>query len=125
TEDTYAMNQRTQNYVSFIENGFGEQEARSRSFTEAFFPIQGAPGGGITLPRGAVFKDASRRLNAEAQYNNQIGNLLYVAGAQFQQDRADSQGTYLLDQDGVIIIDQTGFYGELEYNFEDIDLDVL
>ncbi|MBZ9778949.1 TonB-dependent receptor [Psychroflexus sp. CAK8W] len=125
TDDTYAMNQRTQNYVSFIENGFGEQEARSRSFTEAFFPIQGAPGGGITLPRGAVFKDASRRLNAEAQYNNQIGNLLYVAGAQFQQDRADSQGTYLLDQDGAIIIDQTGFYGQLEYNFEDIDLDVL
>jgi iron complex outermembrane receptor protein len=125
TDDTYAMNQRTQNYVSFINNGFSDEEARARSFTEAFLPIPGAPGGGITLPRGAVFKDASRRLNAEAQYNNQIGNLLYVAGAQFQQDRADSQGTYLLDQDGAIIIDQTGLYGQLEYNVEGLDLDIL
>lgn len=125
TDDTYAMNQRTQNYVSFINNGFPEEEARSRSFTEAWFPIEGAPGGGVALPRGAVFKDASRRLNAEAQYNNQIGNLIYVAGAQFQQDRADSRGTYLLDQDGAIVIDQTGFYGQLEYNVEAIDLDIL
>lgn len=125
TDDTYAMNQRTQNYVSFINNGFTEEEARRRSFTEAWLPIEGAPNGGVALPRGAVFKDASRRLNAEAQYNNQIGNLLYVAGAQFQQDRADSQGTYLLDQDGAIVIDQTGFYGQLEYNIEDIDLDIL
>lgn len=125
TDDTYAMNQRTQNYVSFINNGFTEEEARSRSFTEAWLPVEGAPDGGVALPRGAVFKDASRRFNAEAQYNNKIGNLLYVAGAQFQQDRADSQGTYLLDQDGPIIIDQTGFYGQLEYNVEDIDLDIL
>ena len=125
TDDTYAMNQRTQNYVSFIENGFGEEEARRRSFTEAFFPVDGAPGGGITLPRGAVFKDASRRVNAEGQYNNQIGNLVYVGGAQFQQDRADSKGTYLLDEDGAIVIDQIGFYGQLEYNIEDIDLDIL
>ena len=125
TDDTYAMNQRTQNYVSFIENGFDEEEARRRSFTEAFFPVEGAPGGGITLPRGAVFKDASRRVNAEGQYNNQIGNLRYVAGTQFQQDRADSKGTYLLDEDGAIIIDQIGVYGQFEYNVEDIDLDML
>jgi outer membrane receptor for ferrienterochelin and colicins len=119
------MNQRTQNYVSFKNNGFSEEEARSRSFTQAWFPIAGAPDGGIPLPRGAVFKDASRRLNAEGQYNNQIGNLIYVAGAQYQKDKADSRGTYLLDQDGAIEIDQTGVYGQLEYNFPAIDLDVL
>lgn len=125
TEDTYAINQRTQNYVSFINNGFSEEEARSRSFTQAWLPRADLPGGGVALPRGAVFKDASRRLNAEGQYNNQVGNLLYVAGAQYQQDRADSKGTYLLDQDGPIVINQTGFYGQLEYNVENIDLDIL
>lgn len=125
TDDTYAMNQRTQNYVSFKNNGFSEEESRRRSFTQAWFPIASHPDGGVPLPRGAVFKDASRRLNAEGQYNNQIGNLIYVVGAQYQQDKADSRGTYLLDQDGAIKIDQTGLYGQLEYNFPEIDLDLL
>ena len=125
TEDTYAINQRTQNYVSFINNGFTEEEARARSFTEQWFPIEGAPNGGISLPRGAVFEDASKRLNAEGQYNNNIGNLTYVIGAQYQQDKADSNNTYLLDQDGPITIDQVGVYGQLEYTFEEADLDLL
>lgn len=125
TEETYAINQRTQNYVSFINNGFTEEEARQRSFTEAWFPVEGAPNGGISLPRGAVFADNSRRWNAEGQYNNTIGGLTYVAGAQYQQDRADSNNTYLLDADGPIVIDQTGVYGQLEYTFEDLGLDFL
>ncbi|MUP44575.1 TonB-dependent receptor [Gramella sp. BOM4] len=125
TEDTYAINQRTQNYVSFINNGFSEEEARERSFTEQWFPIDGFPNGGVSLPRGAVFEDASTRLNAEGQYNNNIGNLTYVLGAQYQQDNADSNGTYLLDQDGAITIDQVGVYGQLEYTFEEADLDLL
>ena len=125
TEDTYAINQRTQNYVNLISNGFPEEEALQRSFTQQFFPIEGAPNGGVFIPRGSVFEDASRRLNAEAQYNNEIGDFTYVLGAQYQQDRADSNNTYLLDADGPIVIDQTGVYGQLEYNFEDIDLDVL
>ncbi|WP_026837414.1 TonB-dependent receptor [Gillisia sp. JM1] len=125
TEDTYAINQRTQNYVSFINNGFSEQEALQRSFTEQFFPIDGAPNGGISLPRGSVFKDASRRFNAEAQYNNNLGAFSYVLGAQYQQDNADSKNTYLLDADGAIVINQTGIYGQLEYTFEDADIDLL
>ena len=125
TEDTYAINQRTQNYVSFINNGFTEEEARERSFTEQWFPIEGAPNGGISLPRGAVFEDASKRLNAEGQYNNNFGNLTYVVGAQYQQDKADSNNTYLLDQDGPITIDQIGVYGQLEYSFEEAGLDLL
>jgi len=125
TEDTYAINQRTQNYVSFINNGFPEQEALQRSFTEQWFPIEGIPDGGISLPRGSVFKDDSRRFNAEAQYNNNLGALSYVVGAQFQQDNADSKNTYLLDSDGAIVIDQTGVYGQLEYTFEDAGVDLL
>ncbi|HKJ47685.1 MAG TPA: TonB-dependent receptor, partial [Christiangramia sp.] len=125
TDDTYAINQRTQNYVSFINNGFTEEEARARSYTEQWFPIDGIPDGGISLPRGSVFKDASKRLNAEAQYNNNFGNLTYVLGAQYQKDNADSKGTYLLDQDGAIEIDQVGVYGQLEYTFENAGLDLL
>ena len=125
TDDTYAINQRTQNYVSFINNGFTEEEARERSFTEQWFPIDGIPEGGISLPRGSVFKDASTRLNAEAQYNNNFGNLTYVVGAQYQKDNADSKGTYLLDQDGAIEIDQVGVYGQLEYTFENAGVDLL
>lgn len=40
TEDTYAMNQRTQNYVSFINNGFSEEEAWNRSLYEQWFPTR-------------------------------------------------------------------------------------
>ncbi|MCC8359830.1 TonB-dependent receptor [Salinimicrobium sediminilitoris] len=125
TEDTYAINQRTQNYISFINNGFSEAEALERSFTEQWFPVPALPDGGLSLPRGAVFADDSRRWNGEAQYNNEIGALTYVAGIQYQQDRADSKGTYLLDMDGPIVIDQTGYYGQLEYTFEEAGLDLL
>ena len=112
TDETYAINQRTQNYVSFITNGFSEEEALERSFTEQW-------AGGVVLPRGAVFRDASRRFNAEVQYNNNWGGFYAIAGAQYQLDMADSKGTYLLDQDGAINIGQTGFYTQLEYKLTD------
>lgn len=118
TEDTYAINQRTQNYVSFIENGFSEEEARRRSFTEQWLQTGANQGEGIALQRGAVFKDASKRFNAEAQYNNNWGGFYVTLGAQYQLDMADSKGTYLLDQGG-IDIDQTGIYTQLEYKLED------
>ncbi|GAA4246556.1 MULTISPECIES: TonB-dependent receptor [Winogradskyella] len=116
TEDTYAMNQRTQNYVSFIENGFSEEEARERSFTEQWFPL--GPGVGVPLQRGALFKDDSQRFNAEAQYNNNWNDFYVTLGAQYQLDMADSKGTYLLDKDG-IDLDQTGIYTQLEYKLDD------
>ncbi|PYE83162.1 iron complex outermembrane receptor protein [Winogradskyella epiphytica] len=116
TDDTYAMNQRTQNYVSFIENGFSEEEARERSFTEQWFPT--GPGTGVALQRGALFKDDSQRFNAEAQYNNNWNDFYVTVGAQYQLDMADSDGTYLLDQDGIDLA-QTGVYTQLEYKLED------
>ncbi|MBU2921777.1 TonB-dependent receptor [Winogradskyella psychrotolerans] len=118
TEDTYAMNQRTQNYVSFIENGFSEEEARERSFTEQWFQFGPNPGDGIPLQRGALFKDDSQRFNAEAQYNNNWNDFYVTLGAQYQLDMADSKGTYLLDKDG-IDLDQTGIYTQLEYKLDD------
>lgn len=120
TEDTYAINQRTQNYLSFVENGFSEQEALERSYTEQWNSTFG-----IALPRGAVFKDASERFNSEVQYNNNINDFYFTVGAQHQLDMADSKGTYLLDQDGSIDIAQTGIYTQLEYKFKDSGWNLL
>lgn len=113
TDETYAINQRTQNYVSFIENGFSEEEAWSRALYE-----QWVPSFGIAIPRGALFKDASERLNGEGQYNNNWGNFYLTLGAQYQLDMADSEGTYLLDADGPIEIGQMGFYSQFEYKLD-------
>ncbi|GAB3876549.1 hypothetical protein GCM10028824_34300 [Hymenobacter segetis] len=113
TADTYAINQRTQNYLSFKDAGFSEDEARSRSFTEQWFGK--TPTAGVALQRGAVFKDASRRVNGEVQYNNTFGIFNLVVGTQYQRDMAFSEHTYLFDRDGDIVINQIGLYtqGEL------------
>jgi len=118
TDDTYAMNQRTQNYVSFVENGFSEEEARERSYAEQWLQTGANFGDGFALQRGALFKDASKRFNAEAQYNNNWNKFYLTLGAQYQLDMADSDGTYLLDEGG-IDLDQTGVYTQLEYKLPD------
>jgi outer membrane receptor for ferrienterochelin and colicins len=117
TEDTYAMNQRTQNYRSFVAAGFSDAEARSRSYTEAWAGT--SPTVGVALNRGAVFKDNSRRINAEVQYNNDFGiNLFnFIVGVQYQSDLANSKGTYLLDNKKDIMINQIGGYMQLEKGF--------
>lgn len=114
TDSTYAMNQRTQNYLSFVNAGFSEAEAKARSFDEQWFGV--SPEAGVPLSRGAVFSDKSRRLNGEVQYNNQFGDLRYILGVQYQRDMANSNGTYLLDNGGDdIVIDQLGGYLQLDY----------
>lgn len=113
TDDTYAINQRTQNYISFIENGFSEEESWSRALHEQWLPAFG-----IAIPRGALFKDASERFNAEAQYNNNWDNFYVTVGAQYQLDMADSKGTYLIDNNGPIEIAQKGIYGQVEYKLD-------
>ncbi len=115
TEDTFAMNQRTQNYWSFKNAGFSEAEALSRSLHQ--FWAGTSPTAGVALNREANFKDNSRRLNAEAQYNNTWSGFTVIAGAQYQQDVADSKHTYLFDQKGVIDLYQYGFYGQVERPF--------
>ncbi len=120
TSDTYAMNQRTQNYVSFINAGFSDAEARARSFKEAWFGT--SPSSGFALKRGAVFEDASRRWNGEVQYNNAFGELNLVTGVQWQRDIANSNHTYLLDDNGPIQLDQEGGYAQLEYRVQNSGL---
>ena len=118
TDKTYAINQRTQNYVSMINNGFSEQEARERSFTQQWLPVPVLPSGGMFLERGALFKDDSERFNAEAQYNNTWGGLTLIGGAQYQKDMAYSKNTYLIDFDGTIDVNQFGVYGQAEYKVD-------
>lgn len=115
TEDTYAMNQRTQNYWSFKDAGFTEAEARRRSFGEQWFGI--SPTVGVALNRNSVFKDKSNRTNAEVQYNNSVAGFDYIFGVQYQQDRANSKGTYLLDGGETIEIGQVGGYLQVERKF--------
>jgi outer membrane receptor for ferrienterochelin and colicins len=112
TEDTYAINQRTQNYLSFKDAGFSEEEARSRSYAEQWFGKTTTAG--VALKRGAVFKDDSRRINGEVQYNNTFGIFNLVVGTQYQRDMAFSKNTYLFDRDGDIVINQIGLYAQGE-----------
>jgi len=115
TDSTYAMNQRTQNYWAFKNAGFSDAEASSRSFSESWFGTQAS---GIALKRGALFQDRSNRLNGELQYNNTFQGVSYVVGAQYQLDHANSNGTYLLDNNGEgVDIAQVGGYAQLERTF--------
>ncbi len=100
TDDTYAITTRTENYWGLIGAGNTHEEALVGSY------------GGNNPP---IFVDKSDRLNTEIQYNNNIGGLDYIVGAQYQKDKADSRDTYLIDATGPIELEQKGFYGQLEY----------
>ena len=100
TDSTYAIDQRTKNYYAAVDAGVSLSDARKSSYGN-----------------GALFQDSSERMNAEAQYNNTFGKLDVVVGGQYQLDKADSRGSYLLDSDGSIDISQMGGYGHLTYKF--------
>ena len=112
SDSTFAMNQRTQNYWTFKNAGFSEQESLQRSYTQQW--VGTSPTNGVALSRGAIFQDDSRRLNSEVQYNNNWGGFNVIVGAQYQLDMAGSHGTYLLDDSSRIDIYQYGFYGQIE-----------
>jgi iron complex outermembrane receptor protein len=127
TDSTIGLNRRTLNYWSFknARNAdgtprFDEATARSKSLSALWVANPALPAGGQELARGALFQDQSRRLNAELQYNNAAGKLFdYIVGLQYQQDLANSNRTYLLDQAGPIRIDQVGAYAQLERRMGD------
>lgn len=107
TDSTYSIDDRTKAYYRLKATNpeMSEKELREASLTG-----------------GALFRDASRRLNGEVQYNNDIDNkFFYTIGTQYQRDMANSRGTYLLDEneDDYITIDQLGVYSQLDYNFGD------
>lgn len=116
TEDTYAMNQRTQNYVSFKNASFSDEEAKRRSYNEQWFPLSATTG--LALQRGSRFKDDSKRFVAEGQYNNTWGGFTLIGGAQFQRDMAFTKNTYMLDFDGPINVNQFGVYTQAEYKVD-------
>jgi len=127
TEDTFALNQRTQNYRTYVTallpdgtRRFSDAEAVSRSLH-----TQWSAALGRDINREANFKDKSRRLNAELQYNNTFGGFTVIAGAQFQQDVANSEQTYLLDKSGEINLNQTGVYGQVEKPLGDTGFKVM
>jgi iron complex outermembrane receptor protein len=62
----------------------------------------------------ANFQDKSWRLNTEIQYNNTFGGFYTVVGFNYQRDNADSKGTYLLDADGAIKLNQYGVSAQIE-----------
>ncbi|MBL7473711.1 TonB-dependent receptor [Robertkochia sediminum] len=101
TDDTYSIDDRTKAYYAAIDAGVPEDIA----------------GGEASFATGARFRDDSNRWNAEAQYTNSVFNdkLEVVAGVQWQLDRANSLGSYLLDEneDDFIEVGQIGGYGHL------------
>jgi iron complex outermembrane receptor protein len=117
TDSTYAMNRRTLNYWSYKNAGVDEATARAKSISSFNF-FNAATQSFVDLPRGALFQDQSRRLNAEVQYNNSVGKLFdVIVGGQYQQDVAQSFNTYLLDKGEDITIGQYGGYAQLERKF--------
>jgi iron complex outermembrane receptor protein len=112
SDSTFAMNQRTQNYWTFKNAGFSEQESLQRSYRQQWAGT--SPTNGVAIPRGAIFQDDSRRLNSEVQYNNTWDGFNVIVGGQYQLDMAGSKGTYLIDNGGRINIRQYGFYGQVE-----------
>jgi iron complex outermembrane receptor protein len=103
TDSTYAIDERTKQYYRLIDSGLSDAEAR----------------GPQSYQSGALFVDNSSRFNGEVQYNNSFGDLELITGVQYQQDMADSEGTYLLDGgengDGINVA-QVGGYLHLQYD---------
>jgi outer membrane receptor for ferrienterochelin and colicins len=105
TDSTYSIDDRTKAYYRL--------KAANPEMSEGELARQ-------SLQSGALFQDASRRLNGELQYNNDIDNrFFYTFGVQSQYDMANSRGTYLLDEneDDYIKVAQHGVYSQLDYRF--------
>ncbi|WP_375334214.1 TonB-dependent receptor domain-containing protein [Flagellimonas sp. C4] len=105
TDDTYSIDDRTKQYYRGIDAGLSEEEAS----------------GEFSYESGARFIDDSKRWNAEIQYSNSLfdDRLDLVTGLQWQLDKANSHGSYLLDEDEDDYIDvaQLGGYLHLDYEF--------
>ncbi len=75
-----------------------------------------SPDSAEALARGARFREASERLNAEAQYNREFKKygLFLVAGLNFQNERPNGFGLNLVDSFHRIRINQYGAVVQLE-----------
>ncbi len=104
TDSTYNINQRTTNYYNSL---------NAALLTEGTITAAAETNARRNSYNNAVFNDHSARWNAEIQYNNIFSGYEVVTGAQLQRDMANSQGTYLLDADGEIVINQIGVYAQV------------
>ncbi|MEL6559922.1 MAG: TonB-dependent receptor [Bacteroidota bacterium] len=102
TEETHSLDDRTKAYYGLIDAGVSPADALPQS-----------------LEGGARFIDDSKRWNGEVQYNNQWGQTSMVTGVQAQRDFANSNGTYLLDEDedDFITVNQIGWYWQGQLAF--------
>lgn len=103
TDSTYAIDERTKQYYRGIDAGMTPEQA----------------GGAFSYGSGAIFQDDSKRFNGEVQYNNTFGDLEMVTGIQYQQDMANSNNSYLLDDSDDLDVYQLGWYGQVQYKFAD------
>lgn len=108
TDSTYSIDERTKQYYRGLSAGLTDAQAR----------------GPQSYASGALFSDASGRWNAEFQYNNTFGKLGVIAGMQWQNDRANSLGTYLIEDASnsywngdAIVVNQYGGYAHFTYDF--------
>jgi outer membrane receptor for ferrienterochelin and colicins len=109
--ETWQINGRTANYATLLALGESDAEARRKSL----LPVDE---GGLGFPG---FVDKSSRFNAEVQFNETIGDdFRIIAGASYQRDQAFSDGTYLYDIDGDIVINQVGAVAQVEKPFAGI-----
>lgn len=92
---------RSLNYYALLAQGQTEGEAFKNS---------------LNGPRKTILEEDSYRHNAEIQYNNTWKNLNFVAGTQYQKENAFSNHTYLIDDEGPIILYQYGVYGQMMFN---------
>lgn len=108
TDSTYSIDERTKQYYRGLSAGLSDAQAR----------------GPQSYASGALFSDASSRWNAEFQYNNKFGKLSVITGLQWQNDRANSLGTYLIEDESnaywngdAIVVNQYGAYAHFTYDF--------
>ena len=99
-ENSVASRPRSLNYYGLLSQGQSEEEAYQNS---------------LDGPRRTSIEEDSYRHNAEIQFNHNWGNLNFVAGTQYQKEHAYSNHTYLIDDNGPIILSQYGIYGQVIY----------
>ena len=86
---------RSYNYYTLVAQGQTHNEAFTNS---------------LNGPRKIRLEEDSYRYNGEIQYNHDWKNLSLVMGTQYQKEHAFSNHTYLIDDDGPIILNQYGSY---------------
>jgi iron complex outermembrane receptor protein len=109
-ENSISSRPRSLNYYALLSQGQSEDEAFRNS---------------LNGPRQTTLEEDSYRHNAEIQYNYNWEKLNLVVGTQYQKEHAFSNHTYLIDDNGPIILYQYGVYGQLVYEISETGLKLI